>query len=197
MGAGDSVAISAAVAALLEVTLGRRKLVWGGHPAITPMVWAFAESMSIDYGEWVLLYQSLLFEDDFPNETRKFNNVVFTERIRDDVADSLAIMRKKMFQENEFQAAVFVGGMRGVIDEFELFVKLAPKAIVLPIASTGGAARELANRLDRDVGVLEKRDYVGLLYKRLGIDPNERRYIRPADQPPNVADRIMNARSRG
>lgn len=66
LGDGDSVAISAAVSALLEVTLGRRKLVWGGHPAITPMVWAFAESMGVDYGDWVLLYQSLRFEDEFP-----------------------------------------------------------------------------------------------------------------------------------
>ena len=34
----DSVAITSAVSALVHVTLGRRVLVWGGHPAITPMI---------------------------------------------------------------------------------------------------------------------------------------------------------------
>lgn len=39
----DTVAITAAVSALVYVTLGRRPLIWGGHPAITPMIWVIAE----------------------------------------------------------------------------------------------------------------------------------------------------------
>ena len=39
----DTVAIAAAVSALVHVTLGRRLLVWGGQPAITPMIWFVAE----------------------------------------------------------------------------------------------------------------------------------------------------------
>ena len=35
----DTVAICAAVSALVHVALGRRLLVWGGQPAITPMIW--------------------------------------------------------------------------------------------------------------------------------------------------------------
>lgn len=190
LGEGDSVAISAALAALLEVTLGRRKLIWGGHPAITPMVWAFAESMGVDYGEWVLLYQSLRFEDEFPEETALFGNVVFTELVGDDIAENLALMRSRMIGENQFEAAVFIGGMRGIVEEYHLFSARAPNATILPIASTGGAARVLNEMLDRDPVLAGNLDYVQLLYDRLGIDPNERRYATPADQPIDVASRI-------
>jgi hypothetical protein len=190
LGEGDSVAISAAVAALLEVTLGRRKLVWGGHPAITPMVWAFAESMGVDYSEWVLLYQSLRFEDEFPEETALFHNVVFTERIGDDISENLALMRSRMIEENQFDAAVFIGGMQGVLDEYRLFLELAPNAGIIPVASTGGAARVLNEMLGDDPLLAANLNYVQLLYERLGIDPNERRYPTPASQPTDLADRI-------
>lgn len=190
LGEGDSVAISAAVSAVLHVTLGRRRLVWGGHPAITPMVWAFAESMGIEYGSWVLLYQSLKFEDEFPDETARFRNVVFTERVGDDVGASLSLMRDRMIAENEFEAAVFVGGMQGVVDEYELFAEKAPKAVVLPIASTGGAARVLGERIGADAALAEDLDYVRLLYARLGIDPNEQRYASPSEQPVERGARI-------
>ena len=102
VGDADSVAISSAVSALLQVTLGRRKLVWGGHPSITPMIWAFSESMGIDYGEWVLLYQSRRFEDEFPEENEYFQNVVYTDNVEDDTAASLAAMRARMLEDNRF-----------------------------------------------------------------------------------------------
>lgn len=190
IGEGDVVAISAAVAALLEVTLGRRKLVWGGHPAITPMVWAFAESMGVDYGEWVLLYQSLRFEDEFPEETALFNNVVFTERVGDDIGANLAVMRGLMIEENHFEAAVFIGGMQGIVDEYHIFSERAPNAIILPVASTGGGARVLNKMLGGDPALTGNLDYVQLLYERLSIDPNERRYATPTEQPAEVAARI-------
>ena len=190
VGEGDSVAISAAVAAVLEVTLGRRRLVWGGHPAITPMVWAFAESMGLDYGEWVLLYQSLRFEDEFPDETALFQNVVFTERVGDEVEPSLALMRERMLGENGFESAVFIGGMQGIIDEHRLFAERAPGARIVPVASTGGAALLLGETLGADAALAADLDYVHLMYERLGVDPNERRYATPADQPADVAARI-------
>lgn len=190
LGEGDSVAISAAVAAVLEVTLGRRRLVWGGHPAITPMVWAFAESMGVDYGEWVLLYQSLRFEDEFPDETALFQNVVFTERVGDEVEPSLAFMRGQMLSENEFEAAVFIGGMQGIIDEHRLFAERAPSARIVPVVSTGGAARLLGETLSAGPALVTELDYVRLMYENLAVDPNERRYATPADQPADVSARI-------
>ena len=71
----DTVAITAAVAALVHVTLGRRLLVWGGQPAITPMIWVVAEGLGTDYGSWVKLYQSKHFEDEYPEDNQRFQNV--------------------------------------------------------------------------------------------------------------------------
>lgn len=190
VGDADSVAISSAVSALLQVTLGRRKLVWGGHPSITPMVWAFCDSMGIDYGEWVLLYQSRRFEDDFPEENQRFQNVIYTDRVGDDIPASLAAMRSRMLQENRFNAAVFIGGMGGILDEFQLFRRHAPNAAVLPIMSTGGAARLLGQQIGAAAALATNLDYVELLYTQLAIDPNERRYAKLADQPADVEARL-------
>lgn len=190
----DSVAISSAVSALLQVTLGRRKLVWGGHPSITPMVWAFSESIGVDYGDWVLLYQSRRFEDEFPEENERFQNVVYTDRVGDDVNASLAVMRSRMLEENRFDAAVFVGGMRGVLDEYELFRNRAPEAAVLPIMSTGGAAQVLGQEIEAPAALATNLDYVELLYDQLAIDPNERRYTKLADQPTDIEARLFRPR---
>lgn len=190
LGEGDSSAITAAVSALLYVTLGRRRLVWGGHPAITPMVWAFTEAMRVDYGQWVKLYQSRIFEDDFPDETKLFQNVVFTDAVSNDRTASLSLMRNRMIDETDYAAAVFVGGMGGVMDEFRLFRAKAPSAAILPIVSTGGAAQVLGREIGADEAFGGNLDYVDLLYQKLGIDPNERRYVNPSEQPPDTERRI-------
>jgi hypothetical protein len=187
----DIAAISAAVSALLYVTLGRRRLVWGGHPAITPMVWAHAEAMGVDYGAWVKLYQSAFFEDEFPEETALFDNVVVTPEVPKDMAASLAIMREQMLDDTSFGAAVFVGGMQGIMDEFELFKAKAPDAAILPIMTAGGAAEILGQQIDADPEFAQQRDYVALLHHQLDINPGERRYSSPAQQPEAIADRLQ------
>jgi len=186
----DTVAIGAAVTALVYVTLGRRMLIWGGHPAITPMIWTVAESVGVEYGGWVKLYQSLWFQDDFPEDNQKFKNVTFTDAGKD-LANSLLHMRQRMFTEHQFDAAVFIGGMGGIVDEFNLFRKLQPKANAIPILSTGGAV------LDLEVNVTAKKedlksnmDYVTLFHHYLNIAPQEVRYPVPAEQPTNPADRL-------
>ncbi|CCM80251.1 MULTISPECIES: hypothetical protein [Rhizobium] len=74
----DTVAITAAVSALAYVALGRRRLIWGGHPAITPMILVMSEGMGVDYAEWVTLDQSEFFKDEFPEDNERFRNVVLT-----------------------------------------------------------------------------------------------------------------------
>jgi hypothetical protein len=187
---GDSAAIAAAISALLYVLLGRRLLVWGGHPAITPMIWSFSDSMNVRYGDWVKLYQSNYFADDFPEENAFFKNVVFTQAINNDQKASLRHMRDRMLSETDFQAAVFIGGMRGVLDEYHLFRAKAPDAKIIPIASTGGAAQVLASELSADKELFVELDYVRILHMQLGIDPNEQRYNHPQEQPTLVSNRI-------
>ena len=116
----DTVAITAAVSALVHVTLGRRLLVWG-DPAITPMVWVVAQGLNVDYGDWVKLYQTRHFKDEFPEDNRRFKNVTFTPNVARDREKSLLAMRKRMFRDQIFKAAVFIGGMGGIIAEYNLF----------------------------------------------------------------------------
>ena len=174
-GEGDVAAIAAAVGALLFVTLGRRRLIWGGHPAITPMVWAFAEAMNVDYGDWVTLYQSAIFKDMFPKETAKFKNVVLTDAIGEDRQASGAEMRRRMIGENRFEAAVFIGGMRGIFDEHRMVAEQSPNAKILPVMTTGGAAEKLGKTFDAAADFATELDYVALFHSRLGISPNEER----------------------
>jgi len=170
----DTVAINAAVSALLYVTIGRRLLVWGGHPAITPMILVVAEDMGIDYGSWVKLYQSRYFEDDYPEDNLRFQNVIYTPAAKDRRA-SLRLMRQQMFREQQFDAAVFVGGMRGILDEFNLFRKFQPNAIPLPILSAGGAALLLSNEVESDLrrDLTGNLDYVSLFHQHLNISERE------------------------
>jgi hypothetical protein len=194
----DSVAINAAVSSLVHVTLGRRLLVWGGHPTITPMIWVVAEAFGVDYRHWVKLYQTRYFEDEFPEDNERFRNITYTEAVQGDRDKSLEAMRKRMFTDQRFIAAVFIGGMRGIIDEFEMFQTLQPKARTVPVISTGGAVLELANRIpttEQDE-LTNDLDYVALFHRQLGIDIRERRFARPEDQPSQVAERLWRAPSR-
>ena len=61
----DPFLIQTAVREFVSVALGRRLIVWGGHPAITPMVWAVCEDLGVSYASAVVLYQ-LSATDSFP-----------------------------------------------------------------------------------------------------------------------------------
>lgn len=169
--------IQSAVSALATVALGRRTIVWGGHPSITPMLWASAQDLGVQYATAVQLFQSKFFaREDFPDENRHFANVTYVDSIENDLANSLRIMREEMIRSAPFDAAVFIGGMEGIRDEHAIFIALHPHAKCLPIAITGGATRILAAKLQyvlpADLGPL---DFVSLMYRELGISPIEPR----------------------
>lgn len=169
-------AIQAAIHALAQVVLGRRKLVWGGHPAITPLLWSAAQAVGVEYTSAVELFQSRLFEKVLPADNKHFANVTLVDAVGQDLEASLLEMRKSMFASTEFEAAVFIGGMHGILDEHKLFTANWPNARCIPIAQTGGAAAELA----RDVNYLPPSDlapldFVALLYRGLAIRPREKR----------------------
>lgn len=169
--------IQSAVSALATVALGKKTLVWGGHPAITPMLWASAQDLGVQYATAVRLFQTKFIpKEDFPEENRHFANVTYVDAIDGDLAKSLLAMRTAMLASADFDAAVFIGGMEGVIDEHALFSQMHPRAKCIVIGSTGGAARILAHRLKyaipEDIGPL---DFMSLLYRELDISPLEKR----------------------
>lgn len=136
--------IQVAVRELLIATVRHRRIVWCGHPSITPMIWAICEDMGVSYADQVTLYQSRYFRDIFPVENEHFSNVVFTPAVPDDQDASLALMREAMLSRQEIQEAVFIGGMDGVEIERALLNRFHPTARVLAVAATGGAALDLA-----------------------------------------------------
>lgn len=167
----DPFLIQFAVRELMTVCLGRRRIVWGGHPAITPMVWAVCESLDVRYASAVRLYQSRYFEEWFPEENRRFRNVTFTPAVPNDQAASLDVMRRTMLAE-PFDAAVFIGGMEGIFDEHRIFRELHPRAKVIALLAPGGAAMQLAKRLrQKNDGI----DFARLFHRRLSIAATEAR----------------------
>jgi hypothetical protein len=194
----DTVAITAAVSALVHVTLGRRLLVWGGQPAITPMIWVVAEALGTDYGGWVKLYQSKHFEDEYPEDNQRFQNVTYTDDVGRDRERSLRLMRERMFSDFNFTAAVFIGGMGGIVEEFDMLRSLQPGAALLPVISTGGAVLEVAQRMAKLPSDLSADlDYVALFHRHLNVSVKEVRYRTPTEQPPTVADRLWRRQRRG
>jgi hypothetical protein len=163
--------IQFAIRELLTVCLGRRILVWGGHPAITPMIWAVCEDLDVAYSKAVVLYQSKLFADVFPVENEQFANCVYVDAVDSDRAKSLEHMRTEMLSQ-DFEAGVFIGGMEGIADEHNLFAKLHPNAKVIAVASPGGGAQELAKKLGQ---LNERIDFARMFYEQLGVDITEPR----------------------
>jgi hypothetical protein len=142
----DIVAIRDAIIALTTVVLPIHKIIWGGHPSITPLIYYVMEKLGLNIQEHVKLYQSLWFEHLFPADNNKFENIVFTDKLQDNPT-STHLMRDRMLSENEYSAAVFIGGMEGIEIEYNLFREKHPNALVLPIASTGAATRILYDNL--------------------------------------------------
>lgn len=136
----DRVAIRDAVRALVTVALPRMTLVWGGHPAITPLVRVVVESLGIGEQNRVRLFQSDYFRGRMPEDNATFEAVTVTPAVDDDEDASLDLMRRKMLASEGYAAGVFIGGMEGVEREYQMFREMHPDARVLPIASTGAAA---------------------------------------------------------
>lgn len=136
----DIVSIRDAVRALATVVIPKAHLVWGGHPSITPVIRYVMERMKADLKTHITLYQSKYFKEYSSPDNFAFENIVLTD-IRDTRSESLKLMRDKLIGDNDFEAGIFVGGMEGVYQEYEMFKEKHPNALILPIASTGAAAR--------------------------------------------------------
>lgn len=145
----DIIAIRDAVIALTTIVLPKHKLIWGGHPSITPIIYYVMERLNLNIQEHVTLYQSKYFEHLFPDDNNKFKNIVLTENTGE-IKSSIFFMRKKMFSENNFSAGIFIGGMDGILDEFKMLKEFHPNALLLPIASTGAASLIAFNELIPD-----------------------------------------------
>ena len=146
-GTADLVAIRDAITALVQVVTPRDRVIFGGHPAITPMVAGVAGALGTL--ENVTIYQSAWFAPFFPRENNAFKSLEIIPA-ENDLEKSLKEMRKAMLA-NRFDAAVFIGGMEGVEREFYELRKSQENLPCYPLATTGAAARILAMEHRREL----------------------------------------------
>jgi len=116
-------------------------IVFGAHPTISPLILTVASQRPP--AQRVAIYQSRWFKAAIPPETQLlqemgFGYIEWTPRGRTR-ALSLERMRKAMMQN--LDAAVFIGGMSGIHDEFALAQDAGVRCHV--VTGPGGAARRL------------------------------------------------------
>lgn len=168
----DVIAIRDSVIALASTVLAAKgyHLIWGGQPAITPLIALVLERYELKMENKVTLYQSYEFEKFFPKENAEVGQIIYTEK-KENAEASLLLMRRKMIGENDYAAAVFIGGMEGVEKEYNMFKEFHLGVPCLPIASTGAAAKIL---YDEHPGEFDKRlltelSYTSLFKELLGL----------------------------
>lgn len=110
----DFIAMRDAVVALVNAIIPHYRLVWGGHPAITPIIHDIFKKRDFDYNEYVTIYQSEYFTGKMPKENQQFDNIVITPAVRNsedekqNMLDSLAVMRERMLTDNHVYAGVLL-----------------------------------------------------------------------------------------
>jgi hypothetical protein len=168
----DVLSIREAIKALVEVVLPRNRLTCGGHPAITPLLALFAREAGLE-SHGITIFQSELYEDMMPREIAHFVDVRIVRAIDHDKAASLTLMREEMIRSRQFAAAVIIGGMDGVFEELDMFVKYHPGAVVLPIATTGAAAAMIYRNGRYDEELSRDLTFPSLFRRRLPLDPSD------------------------
>jgi SLOG cluster3 family len=143
----DVLAIRDAVRALaIVVAEAEAELVFGGHPAITPMIrLQVMQAGAPRVGDRLVLFQSRFFTSAFPRDNASFERVELVDEVPNDRDASLLRMREAMLA-GSFDVGLFIGGMEGVEEEYGLFRHMHPEARAFPVASTGAAAQAIFGR---------------------------------------------------
>ena len=142
----DAAEIAEAVTAIVRAVLASGgKLLFGGHPTITPLVLMIGTELRVR--DAVDVFQSEWFKDQITTETlglygSEIGSIHWTRECtsRD---QSLLEMRRCMFDFVDLHGAVFVGGMEGILDEYEYVGNVLPGVPRIPIPGPGGAAAHL------------------------------------------------------
>ena len=96
----DFIAMRDAVVALVNAIIPHYRLVWGGHPAITPIIHDIFKKRDFDYNEYVTIYQSS--EDRIVLSHALF--WVMTQNIRGHVAKEKYFLLLRQYQEEMLSA---------------------------------------------------------------------------------------------
>ena len=142
---GIADAVSAFSRAILD---SNGMLALGGHPTITPLVLMISRELRVTNS--VIVFQSGWFEEQRLPEVDEIENeelgLIKWTRKSDDRDDSLRIMREEMIHYKRYVGALFIGGMEGIGDEYEMVKSSSPMTPCIPVVGPGGAAAELPTR---------------------------------------------------
>lgn len=154
-----------AVKYLAEIILKQGgKIIFGGHPTITPLVRLAAKSIHDVEGR-LQLHQLRRFRSTMPEEAKDetvFSKIQWSgdESGKADIAEELSEMRELMVIQS--QAAIFIGGKTeqsfgnkpGIRDEYERFLKHHPQGPVYLLGLLEGETekiiKELAQKQNRE-----------------------------------------------
>lgn len=168
----------ATVAAARAIFGAHGKLVFGGHPTITPLILSVGHDFSADFPEqdwpFIHIYQSRLYENEVPEETLQLERegigkIYWIPAVNRDMVKSQLLMRTEMLKTKPI-AGVFIGGMEGVYSlgnegsEFYLFKNICRGRPIYPIGAPGGASLLLLNRL------LEHEEPMEWSFKRVALE---------------------------
>ena len=164
----DSQEIASAVKALVKTVFhAHGKIVFGGHPSISPLVLMMAR----EFGQCgrIEIYQSEVFDETISKATTRLQAEEYGKIIRipidvgerarlganpnpADFPKSLTLMREAMLSQARTNpaAAVFIGGDTGLFEERTLFSVKVQGAPMYPVGAPGGAAREMAEAMRKD-----------------------------------------------
>lgn len=166
----DVIAIREAVRALVHTVIPKGVIVFGGHPAITPLIRLYAQGLGVKVGNHFALYQSAFFKLSYPPDNNAFEKLIEVPAVPGDLRASIGDMRERMLGDYSFAAGVFIGGMEGVEDEFTLFRTKHPNAVTVPVASTGAAAKIVFDREGPFPADLETElDYTALFRRHIPL----------------------------
>lgn len=154
----DPFGIADAVVATARSVFTRRAMILtAAHPTVAPLILQVADDFPGESGgPMVILYQSKLFEAVIPPATtemmsRDYVEVVWTPAAEGDApepgnwTESLKAMRTAMMTDVPIVAAIFIGGMEGIIDEYERVGETHPSAARIALGRPGGEAASLPN----------------------------------------------------
>ncbi len=136
----DPVAVRDAVRALtIVIAQGDLELVFGGHPAITPMVRLQLLAAGKRPGDQFVVYQSAYFKSEYPDDNESFERVIEVDSVEQSLEKSISAMRNAMMA-GDFCCGIFIGGMDGVESEYSMFRERHPDVPAFPVGSTGAGA---------------------------------------------------------
>jgi hypothetical protein len=155
----DALAITdAVVAAARAVLTSAGGLVTAAHPTIAPlMLYVAREFPDIREVEPpIVVYQSRLFGDVLPPATYELAEgglaeLRWTEAFPGDEPEpgkwerSLLTLRETMLRDADPIAAIFVGGMEGIRQEFDIFRQLHERRPAYAVGRPGGEAASLVS----------------------------------------------------